>query len=73
MEITTSWGERAERNQTQKLLLKQLTRRVGEMPESMTIQILALPNERLEQLAVDLLDFSGIADLEKWLVDPQDR
>ena len=63
MEITTSWGERAEWS----LIFRLLTRRVGEVPEALRIQIEALPIEQLERLGEDLLDFSGTGDLERWL------
>jgi Domain of unknown function (DUF4351)/Putative transposase, YhgA-like len=63
MEITTSWGERAERS----LVLRLLTRRVGEIPEFLRVQIEALPIEQLELLGEALLDFSSLTDLEQWL------
>jgi predicted transposase YdaD len=65
MEITTSWGERAERS----LIFRQLKRRVGEVPEALRAQIEALPIEQLELLGEALLDFSGMADLERWLAE----
>ncbi|WP_009630149.1 DUF4351 domain-containing protein [Synechocystis sp. PCC 7509] len=67
MEIKTSWGERAERS----LVQKQLTRRFGEVPESVQTLVAALPSEQIESLALDLLDFGDLTDLEKWLEHPQ--
>ncbi|MBX3150057.1 DUF4351 domain-containing protein [Candidatus Obscuribacterales bacterium] len=43
-----------------------LTRRFGELGQ-VCAQIKELCLEQLEQLAVDLLDFSDVADLERWL------
>jgi hypothetical protein len=63
MEITTSWAERAERS----LILRLLTRRVGEVPEALRSRVEALPIEQLEELGEALLDFSSMADLERWL------
>jgi hypothetical protein len=57
--------ERGERS----LILRQLTRRVGELPESVRSHVdhLALP--QLEALGEALLDFSNLADLEEWLAE----
>lgn len=49
------------------LILRQLTRRLGEVPNQERSQIEALSLEQLETLGEALLDFSAIADLEHWL------
>lgn len=49
------------------LILRQLTRRVGEVPESVRTQIESLSLTQLESLAEALLDFSNLSDLEVWL------
>ncbi len=49
------------------LAIRQLFRRFGEVDPGSSDRITALPLPRLEQLAEDLLDFSGPADLEAWL------
>jgi Domain of unknown function (DUF4351) len=49
------------------LVLRQLTRRIGILPESIRLQIETLALERLEALGEDLLDFSSLADVENWL------
>ena len=51
------------------LILRQLTRRVGELPESVRSQIDHLSLPQLEALGEALLDFSNLADLEAWLAD----
>ncbi|MEB3337649.1 MAG: Rpn family recombination-promoting nuclease/putative transposase [Leptolyngbyaceae bacterium] len=49
------------------LVLRLLTRRVGEVPAQLRSQIEVLPLEQLEALGEALLDFRAIADLETWL------
>ncbi|PHJ64499.1 hypothetical protein VF03_28830, partial [Nostoc linckia z2] len=48
------------------LILRQLTRRVGELPQEVIEQIQSLSLEQLENLGEALLDFQAIADLETW-------
>ncbi len=64
--ITT--GERIgyERGQ-QELVLRQLQKRVGEIPEEVTKQVQTLSLEQLEALGEALLDFTAIDDLLNWL------
>ncbi|ODH00532.1 hypothetical protein A4S05_32860 [Nostoc sp. KVJ20] len=53
-------GERA-------IVLRQLNRRVGNIPDALLSQIQELSVEQLEALGDALLDFSSLADLEGWL------
>lgn len=64
--ITT--GERIgyERGQ-QELVLRQLQRRVGELPEDVKKQVQSLSLQNLEALGEALLDFTTIEDLLNWL------
>ncbi|MGF2036165.1 MAG: Rpn family recombination-promoting nuclease/putative transposase [Nostoc sp. CmiVER01] len=55
-------GEQRERS----LIVRQLTRRVGELPQEMRERIETLDLEQLENLGEALLDFQAIADLETW-------
>ncbi|WP_373526998.1 Rpn family recombination-promoting nuclease/putative transposase [Nostoc sp.] len=48
------------------LILRQLTRRVGELSQPVLERIEALSLEQLENLGEALLDFQAIADLETW-------
>jgi predicted transposase/invertase (TIGR01784 family) len=48
------------------LVLRQLTRRVGELPQEMRQRIETLSLEQLENLGEALLDFQQRADLEAW-------
>ena len=47
--------------------LRQLNRRCGPLSEATTARIQAMPLEQLEALTEALLDFSGPADLTRWL------
>ena len=49
------------------LILRQLTRRVGELPEDVRQRVEVLSLEELENLGEALLDFSSMADLQVWL------
>ncbi|PIG94173.1 DUF4351 domain-containing protein [Gloeocapsopsis sp. IPPAS B-1203] len=49
------------------LVLRQLNRRVGELPQDVRSHIDTLSLEQIENLAEALLDFQGITDLEAWL------
>ncbi len=67
MEIVTSWERRASLQATRSLILRQLNRRVGQLPETVSSQIENLPIQQLEALGEALLDFTNLADLETWL------
>ena len=77
MEIVTSWMEegieqgleQGAQREAKSLILRQLTRRVGELPEPIRSQIGILPLAQLEALGEALLDFSNVSDLEVWLAN----
>ncbi|MEH2244496.1 Rpn family recombination-promoting nuclease/putative transposase [Nostoc sp.] len=50
-----------------KVVLRLLNRRVGNIPDAFLSQIQELSVEQLEALGDALLDFSTLADLERWL------
>ncbi|MEN9231219.1 MAG: Rpn family recombination-promoting nuclease/putative transposase [Thermostichus sp. DG02_5_bins_236] len=50
------------------MTLRQLRRKVGEVPEELQSQIRTLPLEQLETLGEVLLDFTSLADLRNWLL-----
>lgn len=56
---------RAEEGQA--LVIKQLKRKVGEVPEKQTDLIGSLPLDKLESLGEALLDFETALDLDNWL------
>jgi hypothetical protein len=49
------------------LLLRQLQRRFGKIPQNLEETIRNLPVERLEDLGLALLDFGTLTDLDNWL------
>lgn len=49
------------------LVLRQLTRRVGEIAQETRDRIYNLSLESLENLGEALLDFQGMEDLQSWL------
>jgi predicted transposase YdaD len=49
------------------LVLRQLTRKCGQLTPAQVAQVEGLELEALERLGEDLLDFSGAADLGAWL------
>jgi len=74
MEIVTSWMEEGLEQGLQRersLILRQLARRIGELPEHVRAlrdtrkgsQLDTLPIAQLEAL----LDFSNLSDVEAWL------
>jgi Domain of unknown function (DUF4351) len=71
MEITTSWKEegRVEGRESEgrMLVVKLLTKKVGNLSPELLARVSSLNLDRLEVLAEDLLDFKHVADLERWL------
>lgn len=55
------------------LILRQLTRRVGELPQEVRSQVESLSLEQLENLGEALLDFTSMTDLNSWLAGLGDR
>jgi len=60
------WEQQTEQRGQRSLVLRQLTRKVGEIPASFQSRIETLPLPQLEALGEALLDFSTLADLEAW-------
>jgi Domain of unknown function (DUF4351) len=59
-------GEQAN----QRLILRQLIRKVGELPDALQSQIQLLSPTQREALGEALLDFTNLADLEAWIANP---
>jgi hypothetical protein len=51
----------------QKLVLKILTRKLGNISPEVRSRVNTLDIDKLESLGEDLLDFTSMADLEAWL------
>jgi Domain of unknown function (DUF4351) len=67
MEITTSWMEQGQESATRGLVIKLLTRKFGNLSPELLSRVNGLNLDRVEALAEDLLDFTNIGDLERWL------
>jgi hypothetical protein len=75
MQIVTSWMEegieigieRGKGQATLSLVMRQLTRRFGELRPQLAERIQKLPLTQLEDLAVAWLDFTNVDDLQVWL------
>ena len=52
----------------QRLVLKQLTRKLGTITPEMRSRVSSLTIEQVESLGEALLDFTSMADLEAWLI-----
>lgn len=52
-----------------RLIARQLGKRFGELPEDIRMSITALPLTVLEELSEALLDFSEIAEVQRWLAN----
>ena len=59
--------ELAKQEGEQRLIIRQLNRRVGEINSSLIQKVQELPVEKLEELGEALLDFTSVTDLETWL------
>ncbi len=59
--------QRGELKGIQKVLLRQLNHRLGEIQPALIEQVHQLSVEKSEELSVALMDFSAVADLEQWL------
>ncbi|MHC5935187.1 DUF4351 domain-containing protein [Nostoc sp.] len=59
--------EQAVQSGEQRLIIRQLNRRIGEINALLIERIKGLSIEKLENLGEALLDFSSVADLETWL------
>jgi Domain of unknown function (DUF4351) len=66
-EAFLEWEQETQIRSERSLVLRQLNRRVGTLSEAIRAQIEALSLGQLERLGEDLLDFTGLADLENWL------
>jgi len=63
--------QKAVQSGEQRLVIRQLNRRIGEIDKSLIEQVQGLSIEQLENLGEALLDFSEVGDLEMWLNQQQ--
>ncbi|MBD2508684.1 Rpn family recombination-promoting nuclease/putative transposase [Nostoc muscorum FACHB-395] len=66
-EIKEEGREEGREEATANLILRQLTKRFGELSEEIRSSISGLPLPVLEDLSEALLDFASLADLQVWL------
>ncbi|MBN3924831.1 DUF4351 domain-containing protein [Nostoc sp. NMS4] len=59
--------QEGNKQREQRLVIRQLNRRIGEIDTSLIERIQGLSLEELENLGEALLDFSSVADFEIWL------
>ena len=67
MQIVTSWMEQGIEQGERSLILRLLTRRIGDVTPDLQSQIQSLSLPQLESLGEALLDFSQPSDLVEWL------
>ena len=67
MPYVTSVERIAEARGGASLLLRQLAKVCGRLPEDITNRIRSLPFQQIEALSEALLDFRSLADLQNWL------
>ena len=67
MEITTSWEQMGITQGKETLVVRQLRRRVGPVPDTLTARLDTLTATQLDDLGEALLDFRTVADLQQWL------
>jgi hypothetical protein len=71
MEITTSWKQEGivegRESEGRMLVVKLLTKKVGNLSPELLARVSSLNIDRLEALAEDLLDFKQVGDLERWM------
>lgn len=70
-EIKEEGREEGREAVTLNLVICQLTKRFGELPQELSTAIAALPLPDLEALGESLLDFTRLSDLEHWLIGHQ--
>ncbi|MFN9694820.1 MAG: DUF4351 domain-containing protein, partial [Synechococcaceae cyanobacterium] len=61
--------EEGRQQEAAALAIRQLVRRFGSLDQTCQERLTALPLPHLEQLAEDLLDFTGPGDLKAWFDD----
>lgn len=60
--------EQGREQEAVNLVVRQLTKRFGDLHEEMRVKISGLSLATLEDLSEALLDFSNLADLQAWLI-----
>lgn len=66
-EIKEEGREQGRQQEAANLIVRQLTKRFGELSGEMRSSISSLPLPVLEDMSEALLDFSSMTDLQTWL------
>jgi len=61
------WKLEGKQEEAASLVLRQLARRFGEIPQNLAQQIRELPIDDIEALGEALLDFQSLSDMVNWL------
>jgi hypothetical protein len=67
MEITTSWMEKGRESGERGMVVKILTRKLGNLSPELLARVNGLNLERVEALGEALLEFTSVGELENWL------
>jgi hypothetical protein len=71
-ELLRRWEQKDRKAGGLTIVTRQLSLRCGTLSPSLLARVQALSLEQLESLGDALLDFSGVADLEVWLMPSAD-
>ncbi|MCU0565428.1 MAG: DUF4351 domain-containing protein [Oculatellaceae cyanobacterium Prado106] len=67
MQVTTSWEEKGMERGSRSIISIQLEQKLGQLPATLSDRISSLSPDRLSALAIALLNFNSIDDLNHWL------
>lgn len=67
VEVYDPWKEEGIREGMAQITVRQLTHRFGTPPASVVDQVNALPKSSLDDLAIEMLNFSSLREAEEWL------
>ena len=67
MVLTTSWEQQGMQREAVNITSRQLARRFGPLTADMQVRLDVMAKEKLEMLALELLDFTNIGQVQAWL------
>ena len=67
--VAAQQGEAGRQEEAVSLILRQLGKRFGELPDDIRASISELPLTQTEELGEALLDFSALSDVQSWLAN----
>jgi hypothetical protein len=66
-EAVSSIARKGMQEGKEELLILQLERRLGKIASDIVAQLNNMPSDQLNQLGLDMFDFTSVADLEAWI------